>query len=558
MSSTPVERRFYGVLTLDDEKLADLFDLPKPYFPPRSCAPGTMTEALNTLREWARAQDTATIMFLTGPAGSGKSTLLRSFSQQLASKDASAGSVFLSSMHSDRSQVDKFPELAARQLALQFPDIVYYAFKALAHDPSLVGKGLRQRLDRLVFEPLQMATRAITVFIVDGLDECHNTEDAVILVNCFIDLFKCRIGSGFKVLIAARDFATVGRALAIGHVSGVPFDALRLGHSTHISDSIYTFLTSGFSALGQQGVLETSEEMIEVLAGRADRSFTYASLVVSLMHRHKALNVPPQTLLAQIMEQTHQREGFSALEGLYTLAIDLVTKSLPSHLRYRSLLLLWHLATDYVLVSRSPSNLTLTPPGQLHELERFWGLEILPLMQGGLDLFVTMEQQRLRFIDRTFFDFLVKPTCPHRYALHPGHTTTIAVQALRHLRINGDAFPTVFPLVTLQYCRLSSPSSFFLGLELGRGHLARALLSSASRSRDALVEASEVYEPFPRALRQSVRRHLVYHALLLTCLTRSVICLGSDSDTTPTCCHWFVRNWFVRGTKLRVDHRYTT
>ncbi|KAJ5343379.1 NACHT and WD40 domain protein [Penicillium brevicompactum] len=136
------------------------------------CLPGTRTELLHEIAEWAESPQGKCIFWLNGMAGTGKSTISRTVARYFKQRKLLGASFF-------------FQE---RQLVHRFPELLFGVRKAIHNDPGIVTKSLKEQFDKLLLQPLldlQLSNQqfSTTVIVVDALDECEHDNDIRVILQ---------------------------------------------------------------------------------------------------------------------------------------------------------------------------------------------------------------------------------------------------------------------------------------------------------------------------------------------------------------------------------------
>ncbi|RYP17625.1 hypothetical protein DL765_004407 [Monosporascus sp. GIB2] len=146
------------------------------------CHPGTRTDLLRQITEWAQDPQGKCIFWLNGMAGTGKSTVSRTVAQSFASKDQLGASFFFKRGEGDRGNAARFFTTITAQLVLKLPGLIPYVRAAIEADPTISGKELKEQFEKLIFQPFSEMEhdRPQTlkwVIVIDALDECEREED---------------------------------------------------------------------------------------------------------------------------------------------------------------------------------------------------------------------------------------------------------------------------------------------------------------------------------------------------------------------------------------------
>ncbi|CAG8235214.1 unnamed protein product [Penicillium salamii] len=140
------------------------------------CFPGTRTELLFQIKEWASSAQDKPIFWLSGKAGTGKSTISRTIAKDFQNKKLLGASFFFKRGEGDRGTARRFFPTIIKQLVILIPRLKPAIQKALGDEPEIAGKSLQEQFDKLLLQPLQNLQRAdtlppIIVIMLDALDE---------------------------------------------------------------------------------------------------------------------------------------------------------------------------------------------------------------------------------------------------------------------------------------------------------------------------------------------------------------------------------------------------
>ncbi|KAF7170941.1 hypothetical protein CNMCM6106_005492 [Aspergillus hiratsukae] len=146
------------------------------------CLPGTRTELLQKVMEWAISPSQKSIFWLKGMAGAGKSTISRTVARSLKDTNHLGASFFFKRGEGDRGNAKKFFPTLTRQLMLWSSELRFGVQKALNDDPDIASKSLREQFEKLLLQPLlslnQLGRQPQTaVMVIDALDECEHDQD---------------------------------------------------------------------------------------------------------------------------------------------------------------------------------------------------------------------------------------------------------------------------------------------------------------------------------------------------------------------------------------------
>ncbi|KAJ6479476.1 hypothetical protein C8R47DRAFT_607770 [Mycena vitilis] len=257
--------------------------------PDPACHPGTRETVLDTLRAWSRDDSPeARLMWLHGSAGMGKSAIAQAFAAE-RQEDGSLGASFFF-RRGDRGRGNwksLFPTLAY-QLAASFPQLRDALKQAVESDKLVFGQAMRHQFAKLAIAPFErsppLAVRPIVV--MDGLDECEDHSDQVMLLNLIIG--GLRAGTfPVRFLIASRPEAHLRELLQ----ATANFDVCRhleLRSDDSADADIHRYLCDEFQRIRKchksRGIsLDDGwpgEDAINHLVKKSSATFIYAVTVV--------------------------------------------------------------------------------------------------------------------------------------------------------------------------------------------------------------------------------------------------------------------------------------
>jgi hypothetical protein len=160
------------------------------------CLPGTRIELLRQVKEWAESSHGKCIFWLKGMAGTGKSTISKTVASCLRGKKSLGASFFFKRGEADRGNAKRLFPTLIEQLATSIPQLVPGVQKAIEDDPNISEKVLREQFEKLVLEPLlgiKQGPTAITVIVIDALDECDQEDDIRVILRLLPQVQKSNL-----------------------------------------------------------------------------------------------------------------------------------------------------------------------------------------------------------------------------------------------------------------------------------------------------------------------------------------------------------------------------
>ncbi|PLB35837.1 NACHT and WD40 domain protein [Aspergillus candidus] len=220
------------------------------------CLPGTRTELLRQITEWAMSSQGKCIYWLNGMAGTGKSTISRTVAKSLKEANLLGASFFFKRGEGSRGSATKLFPTIARQFALSFPQLIPGIQKAISDDPDFAAKSLKEQFDKLLLQPLfdlGKSTRQLptTVIVIDALDECEVDNDIRIILQLLPRLRELSTGP-VRVFLTSRPDLPI--KLGFSEIQHIDYQDLVLHDIPEavIAHDISLFLNSRLSNIRKQ------------------------------------------------------------------------------------------------------------------------------------------------------------------------------------------------------------------------------------------------------------------------------------------------------------------
>ncbi|KAJ6073173.1 NACHT and WD40 domain protein [Penicillium canescens] len=159
------------------------------------CLPGTRTDILCKIREWAFSPQGQCIFWLNGMAGTGKSTISRTVATSFNQTKSLGASFFFRRGETDRGNAMKLFPIIARQLSTSIPALLPYIQQAVLDDPDIAGKEMKEQFEKLLRQPLlsvglfDLPIQTL-VIVIDALDECEGDSDIRLILQLLPQLQK--------------------------------------------------------------------------------------------------------------------------------------------------------------------------------------------------------------------------------------------------------------------------------------------------------------------------------------------------------------------------------
>ncbi|KAM0703990.1 hypothetical protein Q7P35_008996 [Cladosporium inversicolor] len=172
------------------------------------CLPGTRTELLCQIGDWAANPSGKRIFWLCGKAGIGKSTISRTIAKDLDEEGRLGASFFFKRGRADRSHAKLFFPTIASQLADKLPGLGHAIAAALEDDSLLCEKHMTKQFEKLLLQPMQcgLSRNAFTkdcFLVIDALDECEDMDQIETLLK-LLKRIEDVLTTRMRILVTSR------------------------------------------------------------------------------------------------------------------------------------------------------------------------------------------------------------------------------------------------------------------------------------------------------------------------------------------------------------------
>lgn len=186
------------------------------------CLPGTRTQLLQQIADWADDVDGKSIFWLCGKAGTGKSTISRTVASRLDKQLRLGASFFFKRGEGDRGNASRFFPTIAAQLADVIPGLGPFIAEALERDSFLSGRGLQDQFEKLLSQPLAdlrqaQAPPSRAFVIIDALDECE-PDTSIKMILSLLGRIEAIASVRLRIFVTSRPELPI--TLGFGDMSG--------------------------------------------------------------------------------------------------------------------------------------------------------------------------------------------------------------------------------------------------------------------------------------------------------------------------------------------------
>jgi len=361
-----------------------------------TCQEDTRKSVLEMVMAWVESNDDHPICWLQGPAGSGKSTIAHTIAQQCDEENMLAFSFFFSRRNLDRSDITKFFPTFAYQLAGFLPSIKQSMQDALAKDPAIPRRNLKDQFRKLIVRPVLSTTERISTMIVviDGLDEYGGNVPLKELIRLLVDALP---KLPFRLLFTSRPEAHIRDIFSTPSIDSKIYRLALQDFSAH--HDVYLYLRSRLSEIQRKRKLPESwpsDADLRNLAWRSEGLFIYVSTLVKFVDDEYGI---PQRKL---------QDAMSAHRGLDSL-FDQVLRSAQNYPHFKRVIGAFMFLRDHLDISALV---------QLLQLE---AVDIRLALRGCLSILMVPDHDKgyIRGYHASLQDFLIDPDRVKDHFLDP-------------------------------------------------------------------------------------------------------------------------------------------
>ncbi|KAE8378188.1 hypothetical protein BDV26DRAFT_281329 [Aspergillus bertholletiae] len=284
------------------------------------CLPGTRTELLLDIQNWAVSAEGKCIFWLNGLAGTGKSTISRTVAKAFQQQGLLGASFFFKRGEGDCGNAARFFPTLAKQLLIRVPELCSTIIEVIQDNPEISAKPLEEQFDELIYKPLHSLNQSklsssCLVIVVDTLDECDHDNDIQLIL---------------QLLPRVREFKSLCLRFFI---TSRPDLLIRLGLNTvdhndlilHeipkpiIEHDISLFLKHRLATIRHKRSLSPDwpgDANIQTLVTMSVPLFIVAATICRLFEDH---NLDPDQCLTEILKYQNQESKF---DGTYLPVLD--------------------------------------------------------------------------------------------------------------------------------------------------------------------------------------------------------------------------------------------
>lgn len=266
-------------------------------------------------------------MWMNGPVGIGKSAIAQTVSYLAAEQGRLSSAFFFLRSDNTRNSLKHLVPSLAYEMTQQIPRTLDSVCRTIATNPLIFSSYLDRQVNDVLLQPLrlphQLSSEGPRLIVIDGLDECLNTNVQQKIVQLFITnlLSVSTEIIPHKLLIVSRPESHIESAFSASDVSP---------HVEHLTlamwdteDDIEIFLRDKLAEIKDTHPIKhylpniwPDEDSFRKLRQRSLGSFAYASSAIRFIESHKN---NPDNALQDILSLQPRRAAaaFADLDSLY-------------------------------------------------------------------------------------------------------------------------------------------------------------------------------------------------------------------------------------------------
>ncbi|KAF7372799.1 putative nwd2 protein [Mycena sanguinolenta] len=381
--------------------------------PQPQCHPGTRTQMLQDLREWALdTQPRTRILWLHGTSGTGKSAVMHTLARQLQDVGGLGGCFSFQRGHAARGNAKMLVATIAYQLALSAPWLRTSISQVVENHPLIVSLHIEAQMRMLISEPYDShGHRDPVTILIDGLDECEGHDIQVEILRTI----RTYASRHLRFIVSSRPEAHIREAFDSPSHVGI-YRSFNVEQSI---EDVRKYFHDEFlrihRTIANMSTPWPSPDLLEALVQKSSGLFVYASTVIRFLDDN---NHRPTERLSMVLggDAIQSESAFNALDHLYLTILG----STP---RQADLIPILCAIATFDLNAGTIDQLFGLADGQTRLLLR----DLHSLLNIKSD-----DQQEIRWHDASFLDFLNHPSRSQNFYIGSlNHQTALATTLLK-------------------------------------------------------------------------------------------------------------------------------
>lgn len=303
------------------------------------CLPGTRTNLLSRITDWAADPSGKRIFWLCGKAGIGKSTVSRTIAAKLDEEGRLGASFYFKRGRADRSHTKLLFPTIALQLADKFPPLRHEIAAALENNSLLCEAQTSTQYKKLFEQPFQRLSQHSAILedcflVIDALDECDDLDQAKTVLGLF-GTMEDTAATKIRILLTSRRHHEFVQCMGDELFED---SQLEDAQAEYIRSDIKVFLQHklGVKAKNRNPFVSIptdwiNQASIDRLVEKSYPLFIVASTICRFLHDSE----DPQRDLKMLLSQPHNQGLSASLSNIYLPILHqaMLTVSGPSNTR---------------------------------------------------------------------------------------------------------------------------------------------------------------------------------------------------------------------------------
>jgi hypothetical protein len=242
---------------------------------------------------------------MNGPVGIGKSAIAQTVARQAADQGKLTSAFFFFRSDETRNSAKHLVPTLAYEMMQTIPQTADHVCQAIATDPHIFSSPLEHQINRTLLQPLcspiKLSSGGCRLIIIDGLDECLDTNTQQAIIRAFILSLRSKATEMIlhKILIVSRPESHISSAFAAPDI---------FPHVKHLTlaswgteNDIEIFLRAKLNGIKQTHPLRhrlpdawPEDNLFRRLRSNSVGSFVYASVAIRYLASHH--NYPERAL----------------------------------------------------------------------------------------------------------------------------------------------------------------------------------------------------------------------------------------------------------------------
>jgi chloramphenicol 3-O-phosphotransferase len=251
------------------------------------CLEGTRLVVKRDLSAWANDDAPGlSTLWLNGMAGTGKSAIAKTFAENMENEHFLGASFFVDRQVADRRDPHRIVQTLAYDLAERDHVRLHALWSSLREKPAIKDMPLHDQVKALIQKPMEAGSSKPLLILIDGLDECKQSDRAKILS----ELADCLTRFPIKLLVTSRNEDDIIRLF--GRIPHTPMELQKLD----VLGDVQLYWTHGLDELCPSHVTDWRTKVsLERLVKLTGHLFIYATTIMKILRNTKGSRIKKLT-----------------------------------------------------------------------------------------------------------------------------------------------------------------------------------------------------------------------------------------------------------------------